>query len=825
MIAKHITRIPPLTAALSMIILLAGATTAQAAEAPVKEVLTAHFGAKVNTSGANVCTVSETCQPALVSSIAGGFEYPDDVAGAPNGNVYVADRGNLRVQELEANGKFVLMFGGEVNTNKTNVCLAGETCKAGVEGTAAGQFTNPHAVAVDPSTGNVYVAEKAENDERVDEYTAGGQFVLMFGWNVNKTKEKEGAAQAERNVCTAVSGNECQGGEFLGVGTTEHGAFVNPEVLAVGSNPAKPGEYLLYVGDEHRVQEFKADGAWAGQIPLTSVSSAPNAHVSALAVDQTGDVYLVYEANVIREFDPSGVEVKNGHFPLTLSPREESAKNNPFAIVGLAIDSAGRLAVSEYERVQEGLFSTFVPFGSLYSAGTGQLITEFRFPSGTNGSAGMAFNGKDELYAQALVEPEIIAYTPLTAATLVTTPAACIPGVEHETDVTLECKLNGEVDAWGVKETQVWFQWGRTPALGSETPKHAVPNEQPTEGVEEAPVNASTSPPLAGLRPNETFYDRMAGENHNVKTPEGLNSYPTASFSTPIVPPKIVGEPVALFETSSSAVMFGEVNPENAKTEYFFEYGPGKTLAECPNGVRKEACPGVASTTVLEAETYGAIGTTVEVTGLQPVATYHYRLVAVNAKGEAAVEGAFSTGPAPVPRTMTGEPSAIGTTSATISGTVDPDGQPATYAFELGVYKGAETRYGVVFSGPAGAGIVPVEKTLTLTGLQPGTTYAYRIKIASGYGAATGETMTFTTAGLPAVLAVPTPLAMLAIPSIAFPTPVTSKPTTKALTNTQKLAKALRACKKQAKKKRVACKKRARKQYAKSKQANKRKKG
>ena len=155
---------------------------------------------------------------------------------------------------------------------------------------------------------------------------------------------------------------------------------------------------------------------------------------------------------------------------------------------------------------------------------------------------------------------------------------------------------------------------------------------------------------------------------------------------------------------------------------------------------------------------------------------------------------------------------------------MNPDGQPATYRFELGVYNGAATRYGVVFSGPAGAGTTPLEEQLTLTGLQPATTYAYRILAASGYGTATGETMTFTTAGLPAVVFAPNVLAQLAIPNIAFPKAITTT-TTKALTNAQKLAKALKACKKKPKgAKRAACQKQARKKYPKSKQANHRKK-
>ena len=66
-------------------------------------------------------------------------------------------------------------------------------------------------------------------------------------------------------------------------------------------------------------------------------------------------------------------------------------------------------------------------------------------------------------------------------------------------------------------------------------------------------------------------------------------------------------------------------------------------------------------------------------------------------------------------------------TSAVITGAVNPDGVPAGYAFELGVYNGTSTQYTIVYSAEAGSGNTPVEESLPVTGLQPGTTYAYRI--------------------------------------------------------------------------------------------------
>jgi hypothetical protein len=75
-----------------------------------------------------------------------------------------------------------------------------------------------------------------------------------------------------------------------------------------------------------------------------------------------------------------------------------------------------------------------------------------------------------------------------------------------------------------------------------------------------------------------------------------------------------------------------------------------------------------------------------------------------------------------------------------------------------------------------------VEETTALSGLQPGTIYAYRLVIHSGQGEARGATATFTTQGLPSVLASPTSPPLLATPSIAFPTeakPTIVKKTTK----------------------------------------------
>jgi hypothetical protein len=179
---------------------------------------------------------------------------------------------------------------------------------------------------------------------------------------------------------------------------------------------------------------------------------------------------------------------------------------------------------------------------------------------------------------------------------------------------------------------------------------------------------------------------------------------------------------------------------------------------------------------------YGKIGATIEATGLQPGTLYSYRLFAENEDsskpGErlASVgsEGTFTTAPTPAPSVTTGGVSAVGTTSATISGTIEPDGVATTYSFELGVDEGANTQYAVVFSGSAGASTTPVVESLPLTGLQPGTSYAFRLTISSGYinneaHTIHGQPVAFTTNGLPAVINEPPAPVQLPLPSMAFP--------------------------------------------------------
>jgi phosphodiesterase/alkaline phosphatase D-like protein len=108
---------------------------------------------------------------------------------------------------------------------------------------------------------------------------------------------------------------------------------------------------------------------------------------------------------------------------------------------------------------------------------------------------------------------------------------------------------------------------------------------------------------------------------------------------------------------------------------------------------------------------------------------------------------ASAANPAP-PNATTGSATNVNQSSATVSGTVNPNGNDTTYHFEYGT----TTSYGAN-TAPAGAGSGTSDATVSanLTGLASSTTYHYRLVAVSSGGTTDGADQTFTTTTPPAV--------------------------------------------------------------------------
>lgn len=98
------------------------------------------------------------------------------------------------------------------------------------------------------------------------------------------------------------------------------------------------------------------------------------------------------------------------------------------------------------------------------------------------------------------------------------------------------------------------------------------------------------------------------------------------------------------------------------------------------------------------------------------------------------------------PSAATGPAGGLSTTAATLNGLVNPHGTATTVHFEYG----PSTGYGWSTPGQsAGSGTQDQAVTAALSGLQPATTYHYRLVAVSSAGTANGPDMTFTTATPP----------------------------------------------------------------------------
>jgi hypothetical protein len=274
--------------------------------------------------------------------------------------------------------------------------------------------------------------------------------------------------------------------------------------------------------------------------------------------------------------------------------------------------------------------------------------------------------------------------------------------------------VTGTVDP-NASAASYYFEYGPTAAYGTETSAASA-----GAGAAAVAVHA----PLSGLAPSSSYHYRLV-----VLSAGGTVVGSDLSFKTSKTPAPTAITRAAASVSSSTALLEGAVDPGGVDTTYYFQYGTSSAYGNT-TPVRS-AGSGTSSTAVSE-----------PLSGLQARTTYHYRLVAVSAG--ATVMGAgltLTTTGSPLPTVATGGASMVGTTTATLDGTVDPGGVPTTYYFEYGT-KSPTTR---TPSASAGAGTASVAVSVRLSGLAPASKYFYRL-VAVGAGTRIGATRSFTTA-------------------------------------------------------------------------------
>jgi len=248
---------------------------------------------------------------------AGELDWPSAIVADPDtGHVFVSEGGNDRISEYTAWGLFVKSWGWGVLDGSPELQICGPAepeaepppalCRRGIEGGGAGQLLRAAGIAMDPA-GDLYVFERA--NLRVQKFSPDGEFLLMFGGKVNKTKvEAGGASEEEENICTAASGDVCQ----AGTAGSASGSFATN--LFSDAVEYSPGANAILVGDKGRIQEFNLDGTFKGEIPFAGALGAlAGMNVRGLDVGPDGNTYLTVSGlDNVYKLSPAGVPLDPG---------------------------------------------------------------------------------------------------------------------------------------------------------------------------------------------------------------------------------------------------------------------------------------------------------------------------------------------------------------------------------------------------------------------------------------------------------------------------------------------------------------------------------
>jgi hypothetical protein len=183
---------------------------------------------------------------------------------------------------------------------------------------------------------------------------------------------------------------------------------------------------------------------------------------------------------------------------------------------------------------------------------------------------------------------------------------------------------------------------------------------------------------------------------------------------------------------ATTATVTGIVVPGGQATSWYVEYGTSTSYGS--QTAKASAGSGTA-----------VVNITSNLANLKPGATYHYRVVATNTTSTAHGSDAVFTTLTP-PGATTGAATSIGTTTATLNGTVDPNSRDTTFYFEYGTSSSYGTK---TAAKSAGSGASPQNEAVAISKLQVGKTYHFRIVAKSDAGTTSGSDATFTTSSAP----------------------------------------------------------------------------
>ena len=286
----------------------------------------------------------------------GQLESPSDLATDAQGNLWVLDRGNNRVQKFGPDGQFVSQFGAA--------------------GSGDGQLNAPSAIAID-SAGDLWIADKGNN--RVQKFSPGGQFLAKFGaYGTNP-----GQLWSPNGIAVGADGSIWVS-DFIGVQRFTAGGQFIERVGAPGTAPGQTSQpqsldadssgnvFVAEVGSD-RVSVFDEDGDYLRLFGSSGTGAGQFSNPTEVDVDADGNVWVGdSQSNRVQLFTAAG-----DYIAAFGAPGTGAGQLSLDQWLGIASDGKGRVWVSDpgSDRVQRWVVSRFDSFfhsAALGSTGTGQ---------------------------------------------------------------------------------------------------------------------------------------------------------------------------------------------------------------------------------------------------------------------------------------------------------------------------------------------------------------------------------------------------------------------------------------------------------------------